>query len=110
MPARIKTIGRFLLIILVTLVVGLVASALAGVLVALSANATVNGLRVEFNPMITLAYLALAYLIANFNNLEKQQIFRWCLFALFLSYAVNFISGSLLLVLLPPTLKKLKLI
>lgn len=110
MSAVVKSLGRYLLIILATLVVGFVASALSGVLVALSANATINGLRIEFNPMITLAYLVLAYLLAYFNGMSKQQMFGWCLFALFLSYTINFISGSLLLVLLPPALKKLKLV
>ena len=102
MPAILKKLGRYCLIILVTLAVGFVASALAGVLTTAGSNI--------FNPLVTLAYLVTACLFSYFYDSTKKQMFGWCLFALILSFLVSFITGSLLLVFLPPVLKKLKLI
>jgi len=98
----VKKIGRRLAIILITLVTGFIASALAGAFIAAGGNL--------FNPLTTLAYLLTAYLFSYFYGSTKNQMFGWCLFALILSFSVNFITGSILLVLLPPVLKKLKLI
>ncbi len=102
MSAVVKKIGRVLLIILITFVTGLAASALAGVLTTAGSNI--------FNPLVTLAYLVTACLFSYFYDSTKKQMFGWCLFALILSFLVSFITGSLLLVFLPPVLKKLKLI
>ena len=103
-------IGRFVLTVVVTLLVGLLAIVLSGILTGMSANVQVAGVQIIFDPQITLAYLILSYLVGYFNSLTKRQNYYLFLFALLLSYTVNFLQGSIMLVLLAPILKKLKLI
>ena len=102
MKDLLKKTGRIGLIFLVAALVFFVASALAGALTAAGGN--------QYNPIITIAYLLTACLFSYFYSATKKEMFSWCLLALILSFLVNFIIGSLFLVILPPTLKKLKLI
>ena len=107
---RGKRLGRGLLILLVTVGVGLLAAVLSGILVAISGTAQISGVQVVFDPQIPLAYVIVGYFAGYFNELSKKVQGNLFLLALFLSFTVNFIQGALTLVLLPPVLKKLKLV
>ncbi|OIN89209.1 hypothetical protein AUJ59_02260 [Candidatus Beckwithbacteria bacterium CG1_02_47_37] len=102
MKSLLKKTGRIVLIFLVAALVFFAASAPAGALT------TANGS--QYNPIITIAYLLTACLFSYFYSATKREMFSWCLLALILSFLVNFIIGSLFLVMLPPALKKLRLI
>ncbi len=103
-------VGKTLLTIVIAVLVGLLAAVLSGILVAISGNAQISGVQVVFDPQITLAYVIVGYFVGYFNELSKKVQGNLFLLALFLSFTVNFIQGALTLVLLPPVLKKLKLV
>src|SRR3972149_9682604 len=105
-----KSFWRGLLILLVTIIVGLLAAVLSGILVAVSGTAQLSGVQIVFDPQITLAYVIVGYFVGYFNELSKKAQGNLFLLALLLSFTVNFIQGTLLLVILPPVLKKLRLI
>lgn len=104
-----KGIGKGLLVVLATILTGLLAAVLAGVFMAVSSNVNVADLQITFDPQITIAYLLVSYLLSRLSNFTSKQMHLFFLLSLGLSYTTPFIQGSLLLVLLPPILRKLRL-
>jgi hypothetical protein len=103
-------LGRNSLVIVLTLVIGIFTAAISGIFISIGSNASLNGLQIVFDPMITIGYIAVAYLLGHFNDFSKGQQYKLFLFSLLLSFIFNFIQGALLLVILLPLLKKLKLV
>lgn len=75
-----------------------------------SENITVADLTTSFDPLITIAYILVFYSVSHYYSLTKKQAYYYLLLSLFLSFTINFVEGSLVLVALAPTLRKLKLI
>jgi hypothetical protein len=105
---KIKNVG----FVLLSLVVAYIASAfLAGVFTALGGNIEFAGLTgISFDPLITIAYLILYHYLSFFFKLTRKISFSFFLFALFLSFTLNFIQGAILLILLLFFLEKAKVL
>ena len=102
-------VGKVLATVAVTIVTALLAAVLAGVLLALGGNATLANFTINFDPQITVAYLLVFFFVSRFSNLSHKQGYTFFLLTLVLSFTVNFIQGSLLLIMLPKILTKLHL-
>ena len=105
-----KKIIKPLLILAVAILTFVIASVLTGVFSAFGGNLSLINTTVVFDPSITIAYILVYYLISHFTNLSRNQSYGFFLTALLLSYTVDFVTGSLLLILLPLVLQKLHLI
>jgi len=103
-------IGRFLGIILVIVLLNLAAAVIAGFISAFSSNIDVNSLSLTFDPQITIAYILVYYSFVHFYKLTPRQSYFYLILALILSFTTNFIQGSITMIVLPPILKKFKLI
>lgn len=111
LPAPAKTVLKFLLIVVLFLLTNFVASFLAGILMLSGGNISVIGLnQISFDPALTIAYIILYYFLSHFYDLSPKTMYWMFLFTLFLSFTVNFIQGSLVLVILPPVLKRFGLL
>ena len=75
-----------------------------------SENIDQLSLTTSFNPLITIAYILVFYSVSFYYSLTKKQAYNYLLLALFLSYTITFVEGSMILVFLAPLLRKLKLI
>jgi hypothetical protein len=102
--------GRFLLLLVISIAVYLLSAVLAGVISALSANIDVTSISILFDPQITIAYILVYYSTNHFYKFTPRQTYLYLLFTLLLSFTTNFIQGSITMLVLPPVLKKLKLI
>ncbi|MFH1244081.1 MAG: hypothetical protein V1487_00695 [bacterium] len=102
--------GRTLGIILITILLNLGAAVIAGFISAFSSNIDVNSLSLIFDPQITIAYVLVYYSFVHFYKLTTNQSYLYLIFVLLLSFTTNFIQGSITMIVLPPLLKKLKLI
>lgn len=104
-------IKKILLIIVSLLIANIVSAFLLGMLTMIGGNITIVGLnQVNFDPLITIAYMLLYYFINNFYQpAGKAQPYLF-LFTLFLSFTVNFIQGAIFLVVVYFLLSKFKLI
>lgn len=101
-----RPLSQKLLIILITVLTAAVASILAGVFSGLAAGAQTG----TINPLITLNYIILSYLLGYFYELTKKQQYSLCLFGLILSFIFSFGPGILTLIFILPILKRLKLV
>lgn len=107
----LKNLGKALLILAIFLVANFISSFLTGVFTLAGGNISIIGLnQIAFDPALTIAYIILFYFIVHFYNLTQRAMYWIFLFTLFLSFTVNFIQGAILLVILPPLLKRFKLI
>ena len=104
-------IKKIVLIVLSLLIANIISAFLLGIMIMIGGNINVVGLNeMNFDPMITIAYILLYYFINNFFQSEgKSQLYLF-LFTLFLSFTVNFIQGAIFLVVVYFLLNKLKLI
>jgi hypothetical protein len=91
-------------------VVGLISAVLAGVVLALSGNATIANFQINFDPQITIAYLLVNFFVSRYYLLTQKQSYNFFVLSLLMSFVVTFIQGALFLILLPPVLKGLRLI
>ncbi len=107
---NLKPLGKVLGIIATTTILGLVCVFLSGFLSAFSANLSIQNGLTYFDPLITIAYILVFYSVSHYYSLTKKQAYNYLLLALFLSFTINFVEGSLILVFLAPILRKLKLI
>jgi hypothetical protein len=102
----LKVIGVLILFVLVYL-----GSAVAtGFISAFSNNIETSTFNIIFDSQITIAYLLMYYSLSHFNKFSENQNYVLFVVALLLSFTTNFIQGALTLLILPPLLKKLKLI
>ena len=107
---NLKSFGRFLLLLVVSVLVYLGSAILAGVISAISTNIDVTAISIIFDPQITIAYILVYYSTNHFYKFTSRQTYLYLLFTLLLSFTTNFIQGSIVMLALPPLLKKLKLI
>ncbi len=82
----------------------------SSLLSSFSENIQLSGVTTLFDPLITIAYLAIFFSVSHYYSLTRKQAYYYLLLALFLSFTINFVEGSLILVFLAPVLRKLKLI
>jgi hypothetical protein len=101
-----KTIG----IIAITAVLAFVSIFLSGFLSAFSANITIQNGLTYFDPLITVSYLVVFYFLSYVYPFTNKQRGYYFFLSLALSFTINFVEGTLLLISLYPILKKLKLI
>lgn len=106
----LKGFGRFLLLIIVSVLVYLLSAVLTGVISALSANIDVTAISIIFDSQITIAYIMVYYSTNHFYKFTNKQTYLYFLFTLLMSFTTNFIQGSIVMLALPPLLKRLKLI
>lgn len=106
----IKSILKPVGIITITVLLGFAAIFLSGFLTAFSANITSTNGQTYFDPLITLTYLVFFYFLNYLFTFTPKQRSYYLFLTLLLSYTVNFVEGSILLLVLYPVLKKLKLI
>ena len=106
-----NVIKKIVLVLLSLLIANVISAFLLGIMIMIGGNINVVGLNeMNFDPMITIAYILLYYFINNFFQSEgKSQLYLF-LFTLFLSFTVNFIQGAIFLVVVYFLLNKLKLI
>lgn len=107
---KLGAIGRVIGIILVAILLNLAAAVIAGFISAFSGNIDINSLTLTFDPQITIAYILVYYSFVHFYKLSSNQSYVYLLFTLFLSFTTTFVQGSVTMILLPPLLKKLRLI
>ncbi len=82
-----------------------------GFLTGIGGNIKIVGLSsIAFDPLITIAYILLYYFITLFYQPQPKNQYYLFLFTLFLSFTVNFIQGSVLLVALYFILSKFRLL
>lgn len=93
-----QRLGRSLLVVAITAVLWMLTAVLSGLFPT------------NVNPAVTLSYLVTAFLVSQLNDLNKNRQFKLLVLAAMLSWVTNFIQGTLLLLLLVPLLKKLKLV
>lgn len=107
---RGSKIFKPLAIITIAALLGLTALFLSGFLSAFSANIVNQAGVTYFDPLITLTYLVYFYFLNSLFSFTNKQRSYYFLLTLLLSFTVNFVEGSILLLVLFPTLRKLKLI
>lgn len=100
-PLGIITV--FFLLYILTIIISTLLS-------SFSENVSVSGISTSFDPLITIAYILVFYSVSHYYSLTKSQAYYYLLLSLFLSFTINFVEGSLVLVFLAPVLRKFKLI
>ncbi len=108
--SKIKSFFKLLGILIVFVLVYVLAIIFSNILGRISENIRLSGVNVLFDPLITVAYLAVFFSVSHYYSLTKKQAYLYLLLSLFLSFTINFVEGSFVLVLLAPTLRKFKLI
>jgi hypothetical protein len=104
-------IKKIILVILSLLIANIVSAFSLGVIMVISGNINIIGLnKINFDPLITIAYILLYYFLSSFFHSEGRFHFYLFLFTLFLSFTVNFIQGAIFLVVFYLLLSKFKLI
>lgn len=101
---------RLLGVLAITSILAFTAFFLSGFLSGLSANITTQNGVTYFDPLITVAYLAVFYCLTFLYSFTTKQRLYYFFLAITLSYTINFVEGSTLLLVLFPTLRFLKLI
>jgi len=98
--------GFYWLVVLI--LTGLLAAVLAGVVLGLSGNQ--YSLSLISTPENTIVYLLVFYFTSLYSQLKKPQAAKLFVFTIILSFTINLTQGIIWLLILPYTLKKLKLI
>ncbi|PIR99123.1 hypothetical protein COT87_01140 [Candidatus Collierbacteria bacterium CG10_big_fil_rev_8_21_14_0_10_44_9] len=83
---------------------------MTGFISAFSNNIESGAFTIIFDSQITIAYLIMYYSLAHFYKFSERQNYLLFVTTLLLSFTTNFIQGALTLLILPPLLKKFKLI
>jgi len=86
------------------------AAVATGFIAAFSNNIEASNFNIIFDSQITIAYLLMYYSISHFYKFSDKQNYTLFVVTLILSFTTNFIQGAITLLILPPLLKKLKLI
>ncbi len=102
---------KAVLFIVIVLIANLASSFFLGVLLSVSSNIQVAGFNsINFDPMITIAYMILYYFVTLFFQPSSRAQFYLFLLTLFLSFSVPFIQGTLFLVTFYFLLRKVRII
>jgi len=106
-----RLIKKILFIALAIFLANFAGQFFQGFLMGIGGNIKLIGLsNVAFDPLITIAYLMLFYFITLFYQPHPKSQYLLFLLTLFLSFTVNFIQGSILLVVLYFLLSKFQLL
>jgi hypothetical protein len=100
----LKGLATVAVVILLTFL----SSILAGIL--LGANETVNAGQLTLNAGATLVYLVIAYLAGKLYELKPMPTYNFLVLAGVLSIIMAFVPGMLVMLMIVPILKKLKLV
>lgn len=99
------------LILLVLILSAILSAFLGGILAVLGGNVELVGLSsITFDPVLTIAYIILYHYLAHFHQVPGKAAYWLFLFAIFLSFTVNFIQGAILMILFFVGLKRFKLL
>jgi len=105
-----KSALRIIASLVVFTLIYLGAAVATGAISAFSNNIETSTFNIIFDSQITIAYLLMYYSTAHFYKLTEKQNYTLFVITLLMSFTTNFIQGALTLLVLPPLLKKLKLI
>lgn len=106
----IKTISKSVGVVAITALLSFLSFFFSGFLSAFSANIINQEGVTYFDPLITLTYLVYFYFLNNLFSFTNKQRSYYFILTLLLSYTINFVEGSIFLLILFPVLKKFKLI
>lgn len=109
-PTKAQMILKILGIVILSVLVYLGAAVATGLISVFSNNIDTNTFAVIFDSQITIAYLLMYYSLSHFYKFSEKQTYFLFVATLLLSFTTNFIQGSITLLILPPLLRKLKLI
>lgn len=102
---------RFVLITCAVVIGILISSFFYGFVLSMGGNIQVVGIKkVAFDPMITIAYMVLYYLCTTFHTPTQRTRLAMIMFALILSFVINFIQGSVFFITVYYLLLKFKII
>lgn len=108
--SKIKSLGKSLGIVILTILVYLGAAVATGFISAFSNNIETSSFAIIFDSQITIAYLLTYYSLAHFYKMTERQNYLLFVSTLLLSFTTNYIQGTIALLILLPLLRKLKLI
>lgn len=108
--SKLKTIGKGLAILILTILVYLGAAVATGFISAFSNNIETSSFAIIFDSQITIAYLLTYYSLAHFYKMTERQNYLMFVTTLLLSFTTNYIQGTIALLILLPLLRKLNLI
>lgn len=109
-PSKLKTLGKSLGVLILTILVYLGAAVATGFISAFSNNIETSSFAIIFDSQITIAYLLTYYSLAHFYKMTERQNYLLFVATLLLSFTTNYIQGTIALLILLPLLRKLKLI
>ena len=109
-PSKLKTLGKSLGVLILTILVYLGAAVATGFISAFSNNIETSSFAIIFDSQITIAYLLTYYSLAHFYKMTERQNYLLFVTTLLLSFTTNYIQGTIALLILLPLLRKLKLI
>jgi hypothetical protein len=109
-PSKMGALFKALGVIIIFVLVYLGAAVATGFISALSNNVETSTFSLIFDSQITIAYLLMYYMLIKFYKLTDRQNYLFFVSALLLSFTTNFIQGALTLLILPPLLKKFRLV
>ena len=105
------TLKTIVIILIVLVVSSLLSAFLGGAISVLGGNVELVGLSsITFDPLLTIAYIVLYHYLSKFYELTGKAAYWLFIFAVLLSFTVNFIQGAILLILFFWGLKLLKVI
>ena len=108
---RAKLLKNIGLIVGLFILASIVSAFLSGIIAVLGGNVELVGLSgIEFDPVLTIAYIILYHYLAHFNHISGRAAHILFLFTIFVSFTVNFIQGSIFLIILFYGLRRLKLV
>lgn len=106
-----EIIKKAVLIAIVLALSNIIASFFFGIILTLGGNIESIGLsKPTFDPLITIAYILVYYFTTIFYQPSPKAQYFLFLFVLWLSFTVNFIQGSVSLVIMYSLLKRFKVI
>ncbi len=108
---RLASLKNIVLTLVLLVVSSLLSALLGGGIAALGGNVELVGLSsISFDPVLTIAYIILYHYLSHFYQATGRAAYWLFLFAILLSFTVNFIQGAILLILFFAGLKRLKII
>ena len=108
---RLNTFKNIVLVPIVLILASIISAFIGGAISALGGNVELIGLSsISFDPALTIAYIIVYHYLAHFYQVSGKWAYGLFLFAIFLSFTVNFIQGAILMILFFWGLKLLKIV
>jgi hypothetical protein len=100
LKAKIWTVVKMVVFFLISnMIAAFMLGLVSGIANVAGGNIVFTGVReVNFNPLITIAYLMIFYFLLMFHKPQADKQYGLFLLTLFVSFTVNFLQGSILLV------------